>query len=69
MKRLCIVLLIAASLILSGCASAATPAPKAGAPSFSGGAPMIEAPAAQAPAPLSNDALKAQPSKWIGHRQ
>ncbi len=60
MKRLCIVLLIAASLILSGCASAATPAPKAGAPSFSGGAPMIEAPAAQAPAPLSNDALKAQ---------
>ena len=64
MKRLSFVLLIATSLILSGCGAAATPAPMArqpGAPSFSGGAPVIEAPAAtSAPAaPLSNDALKA----------
>jgi len=65
MKRLSFVLLIAASLILSGCAPAATPAPfapQAGAPSFSGGAPMTDAPAPTsapaAEAPLSNDALK-----------
>ena len=62
MKRLSFILLIAVSLILSGCAPAATPAPQAGAPSFSGGAPMIEAPAPTsapaAEAPLSNDALK-----------
>ena len=61
MKRLSFVLLIATSLILSGCGAAATPAPvasQAGAPSFSEGAPVIEAPAAQAPAPSSNDALK-----------
>jgi len=67
MKRLSFVLLIAVSLILSGCASAAPPAsfaPQAGAPSFSGSAPIepvTAAPAAtSAPAaPLSNDALKA----------
>ncbi len=64
MKRLSFVLLIVTSLILSGCAAAATPAPiaaQAGAPSFSEGAPVTEAPAPTfAPAaPLSNDALKA----------
>ncbi len=66
MKRLSFILLIAVSLILSGCGVAATSAPiapQAGAPSFSGGAPMIEAPAPTAApaaeAPLSNDALKA----------
>ena len=61
MKRLSFVLLIATSLILSGCAAAATPAPmapQAGAPSFSGGAPVTEAPAPTSAA-LSNDALKA----------
>lgn len=67
MKRLSFVLLIAASLILSGCGgAAATPAPQFGAPSFSGGA-QIEAPAAtSAPAAeaplLQNDALKAAPA-------
>ena len=56
MKRLSFVLLIAASLILSGCGVAATPAPQSNVQSFEGGAPV----AAQAPAPSSNDALKAQ---------
>src|SRR5271157_1275035 len=53
MKRLSFVLLIAASLILSGCGAEATPAPQS--------APMVEAGAAvaaQAPAPSSNDVLK-----------
>jgi Domain of unknown function (DUF4349) len=61
MKRLSFVLLIAASLILSGCGSAAAPAPQSNAQqSLEGGAPMIEAPAAtSAPAlSLPNDALK-----------
>ncbi len=63
MKRWLLITLILASLILSGCGVAATPAPMApqpGAPSFSGGAPVIEAPAAtSAPAlPLLNDALQ-----------
>ena len=65
MKRLSFVLLIAASLILSGCAPAATApiAPRAGAQPFAAvGAPMeapapTSAPAAEAP--LSNDALQA----------
>src|ERR1700690_1445195 len=61
MKRVLLITLILASLILSGCGAAATPAPQLGAPSFSGGAP-IEAPAATsaqaAEAPLlQNDAL------------
>ena len=63
MKRLSFVLLIAASLILSGCGAAATPAPQLGAPSYAGGAPIeapaaTSAPAAEAPF-LQNDALKA----------
>jgi hypothetical protein len=67
MKRLSFVLLIAVSLILSGCGAAATPSaqrslaiPQPGAPSFAGGGPMTEAPAPTAApaAPLSNDALK-----------
>src|SRR5271157_258583 len=56
MKRLSFVLLIAASLILSGCGAAATPPAPQLAPMVEAGAPV----AAQAPAPLSNDALKAQ---------
>ena len=66
MKRLSLILLIAASLILSGCDVAANPAPttsRAGVQPFVAvGAPM-EAPAPTsgpaAEAPLSNDALKA----------
>ena len=66
MKRLSFVLLIAVSLILSGCGVAATPAPiapQAGAPSFSGSAPMEAVTAAPAATsapdlPLPNDALK-----------
>ncbi|HUI87148.1 MAG TPA: DUF4349 domain-containing protein [Anaerolineales bacterium] len=47
MKRLLLISLILTSLILSGCdvAAAPTAAPQRGAPSFSGGAPEIEAPA------------------------
>ncbi len=56
MKRLSFVLLIAASLILSGCSAAATPPAPQLAPMAEAGASV----AAQAPAPLSNDALKAQ---------
>ena len=63
MKRLSFVLLIAVSLILSGCGAAATPAPsapRAGVQPFVAGGPPMEAPAPpSAPAaPLSNDALK-----------
>ena len=63
MKRLSFVVLIAVSLILSGCAAAATPAPsapRAGVQPFVAGGPPMEAPAPpSAPAaPLSNDALK-----------
>jgi Domain of unknown function (DUF4349) len=54
MKRLSFVLLIAASLILTGCGAEATPAASQSAPMVEGGAAV----AAQAPAPLSNDALK-----------
>jgi len=77
MKRLFLVILIAASLSLSGCAAAATPAPQAqsfrsavqgglgGAPAGAPAAP--EAPALEAPAPSSNDALKsAQQSTSTG---
>ena len=61
MKRLSFVILIATSLILSGCGAAATPAPmesQPSAPSFSGGAPVIEAPAPTSAPFLQNDALK-----------
>ena len=63
MKRLSFVLLIAVSLILSGCGAAATPAPsapRAGVQPFvAGGAPMeAPAPTSAPAAPLSNDALK-----------
>src|SRR5271157_1245915 len=66
MKRLSFVLLIAVSLILSGCAPAATPAPiapRAGEQPFMAvGAPM-EAPAAKAaPAPRSAPADEANGS-------
>ena len=46
MKRLSFVLLIAASLILSGCGAAATPAPQS--------APMVEAGAAVAASSASS---------------
>ncbi|MGA7194119.1 MAG: DUF4349 domain-containing protein [Anaerolineales bacterium] len=68
MKRLSFVLLIAASLILSGCGAAATPAPESNAQSLEGGVPMIEAPAAtSAPAlPLPSDALKSAQASGSG---
>ena len=77
MKRLFLVILIAASLSLSGCAAAPTPAPQpqsfrsavqqglGGAPAGAPAAPL--APDLEAPAPSSNDALKsAQQSTSTG---